>query len=327
MAHNMHKLVLAATFSLLLAGNANAQRSAASPPANSTSATSSCTATTPCPVQNSDNSPINGTDPTTGVTAPPSGTGTRGWLAAILSKLNAGLAPDTRATGQTINSATANAAVLVSLNNGQATAGFTVSGLTASGATLTAESSNDGGTTWNAVNTTAPATGALSTTVTTDGQFRVNAAGHAAIRLRVSTAGAGTITVAYSAASATGLVALSAPLPAGSNSIGSVTPVPYSGTPGPCVTATIGTTATMLLDSVASGNATSGRAGGGLVVPTSGGAIEYQWANSGTGLTTTPGGIVYQVIPGGSIPFGGAPNSQLWAIGTVSQTVSCSTGK
>src|SRR5581483_3768532 len=73
--------------------------------------------------------------------------------------------PDVRATSQTINSATSNATVAVSLNNGEGIVGFTISGLTASTATLTAEGSNDGGTTWSSINTIAPATGALSTTL------------------------------------------------------------------------------------------------------------------------------------------------------------------
>lgn len=129
---------------------------------------------------------------------------------------------DTRATGQTINAATLNAAVSVALPGGQGALGFAVSGLTASGATLTAEGSNDGGTTWSAVNTTAPGSGTLSQTVTSDGQFRVNASGHTNVRLRVSSTGTGTITVAYTASAATGLTMLSAPLPAGTNTLGNV---------------------------------------------------------------------------------------------------------
>ena len=81
---------------------------------------------------------------------------------------------------------------------------------------------------------------------------------------------------------------------------------PGSATPYPCTASTVGTTATLILDSVANG---AGRSGGGFVLPSTATAVEYQWANSGSGLTTTPGGIVYQVLPGGYIPFGGAPNT------------------
>lgn len=107
---------------------------------------------------------------------------------------------DVRATGQTLNAATLNAAVTIALNNGQGVVGFTVTGLTASGATLTVKASNDGGTTWGPLNATG--TGAPPVpTVAADGQFRVVAGGHTNVGLWVSTVGTGTITVAYDASS------------------------------------------------------------------------------------------------------------------------------
>ena len=91
--------------------------------------------------------------------------------------------------------------------------------------------------------------------------------------------------------------------------------------PYPCTASTVGTTPTLILDSVANN---TGRSGGGFVLPATATApVEYQWANASTGLTTTPGGIVYQVLAGGQIPFAGAPNSQLWMISTASQAASC----
>lgn len=133
--------------------------------------------------------------------------------------------PDVRATGQTINSATSNAAVTVALDNGQGVLGFNVAGLTASGATLAIEAANDGGTVWFAVNGVAPVMGTQFTTITTDQSFTVRGAGHTNVRLRVSATGAGTVTVAYSASSVSSFVSLSSQLPAGINLIGSATAV------------------------------------------------------------------------------------------------------
>jgi hypothetical protein len=134
----------------------------------------------------------------------------------------AGLA-DVSATAQSLAS-TLNAAYTLTLANGQAVTTFAVTGLTASAATLTIEASDDAGTTWAAVNGIAPATGALFTTLTADQQFRVNSAGRTRLRLRVSTAGSGTITVASNISTATSAVALSSPIPAGTNNIGTVQP-------------------------------------------------------------------------------------------------------
>jgi hypothetical protein len=128
---------------------------------------------------------------------------------------------DVSATGQSLAS-TLNAAYTLTLANGQGVTTFAVTGLTASAATLTIEASDDAGTTWAAVNGIAPATGALFTTLTADQQFRVNSAGRTKLRLRVSTAGSGTITVASNISTATSAVALSSPIPAGGNNIGQV---------------------------------------------------------------------------------------------------------
>lgn len=100
---------------------------------------------------------------------------------------------------------------------------------------------------------------------------------------------------------------------------------PYSGTPSACSASTVGTTATLVLDSVANG---AGRAGGGFILPAAATApVEYQWANSSAGLTTTPGGTVLQVLAGGQIPFAGAPNTQLYATSTATQAGSCFVSK
>jgi hypothetical protein len=122
----------------------------------------------------------------------------------------------------TVNSATSNAAATISLSNGVSTVGFTVSGLTASTATLTLEGSNDGGTTWSAINYVSAGTGLLGSTLTADGQFSAAAAGRTGLRLRVSTVGTGTVTIVTSASIGTRDVAMAAPIPPGANAIGSV---------------------------------------------------------------------------------------------------------
>ncbi len=148
---------------------------------------------------------------------------------ATAAKLAAGgvgvVQPDALNSGS-IAAATLNSSYTVQLANGEGVVGFAVAGLTAAGATLTAEAQNNSSA-WYAINTVLPGTGALSSTITADGNYRVNAAGHTAVRLRVSTAAAAaaSIAVGSSASSSTGLVALSAPLPSGSNPIGSVSGV------------------------------------------------------------------------------------------------------
>jgi hypothetical protein len=132
---------------------------------------------------------------------------------------------DNRAVNQTINSATANAAVTVDLQGGEGEVGWTITGLTASGATVTFEGTNNGGAgspTWAAINAVFGTS--ISTTATADGNYRVEAGGRTAVRVRVSSVGTGTLTISYSASSASSLVSLAQSLPAGSNEIGFVGP-------------------------------------------------------------------------------------------------------
>lgn len=127
---------------------------------------------------------------------------------------------DVRASN-TLNAATANAAVTLPIN-GQATVGLTFTGLAASGATVTFEQSNDGGATWTGINEVNAGTGVPSATRNTDGQTRVAVQGRTNLRTRVSTPGTGTITVASNISVREGLVALASPLPPGANSIGTI---------------------------------------------------------------------------------------------------------
>lgn len=128
--------------------------------------------------------------------------------------------PDTASTGNTLNSATPNAAYTIAPNFGEGVAAFTISGLTASGATLTLELSDDGGTTWSTA--TAPSGGVLASTFTSDVQFRTSIGGHTRIRLRVSSTGSGTITIASNLSSSSPLVTIATVLPPGTNVIGKV---------------------------------------------------------------------------------------------------------
>ena len=115
--------------------------------------------------------------------------------------------PDSRAIDQTINSATSNAAYTVTLDKGEAEVGFSIQGLTASGATLTVESSNNiaGGTPfWSGTNAVAGST--QSTTLTTDNNYFVSTGGRTAVRLRVSATGTGTITISHNASTASSLI-------------------------------------------------------------------------------------------------------------------------
>jgi hypothetical protein len=107
--------------------------------------------------------------------------------------------PDVTATGQTINSSSTSNGYAITLGNGVQTVGFSVTGLTVSGATLTIQGSADGGTTW-----TMPVVGFAAsspqsagfTTLTTDQGFTVNTGGLTNVRLQVTSTGSGTITVA-----------------------------------------------------------------------------------------------------------------------------------
>ena len=94
-----------------------------------------------------------------------------------------------------INAASLNQVYSVLLDGGRGSAGWQISGLTASGATLTPVWSDDG-VTWN--NGTVIASGAPATTLAGDGAATQDAAHHVAVGFKVSVAGTGTILAAYS---------------------------------------------------------------------------------------------------------------------------------
>ena len=158
--------------------------------------------------------PVSGnvtTTPASGSVQPVSGTVTAANLADVLSS-------------GSIAAATLNNAYTVQLANGEGVVGANVSGLSGTGAVLAVEAQSGGPTSpWLGATAVLPG-GVLSSTLTSDGNFKINSSGHTAVRLRVSTAAtaAAAVAVASVASSSAGLMGLSAPLPAGGNQLGSV---------------------------------------------------------------------------------------------------------
>ena len=124
-----------------------------------------------------------------------------------------------------------------------------------------------------------------------------------------------------------GLLTFALPLAARAQAASSLLPAPVVTSPvstiGPCTTSTVGTTPTLILDSVSAG---TGRGAGGFAMPSTGTTVYYQWGSS-VGLTTAQGGIVFVLYPGGVLPFAGAPTTQLWMISTAQVVGSCFYGK
>jgi hypothetical protein len=128
---------------------------------------------------------------------------------------------DSRAAAQSLAASILNLAYTISLENGEGIVGFEVTGFS-SGTIVSIESSTDEGTTYLPANGVNPVTGAVFTTISASTQFFVCTAGCTNVRLRVSTTGAGNLTVSSNASVSTGLVALSTPLPPGSNVVGNI---------------------------------------------------------------------------------------------------------
>lgn len=127
---------------------------------------------------------------------------------------------DTRASN-TLAASSTSSSIVVPVN-GQQTLGLTFTGLTASGATVSFSQSIDGGTTYTTVNEVNTGTGVATSTRTTDGQSRIDTAGRTNIKIQVTAAGTGTITVASNLSYGQAYAALASPLPPGTNPLGSV---------------------------------------------------------------------------------------------------------
>lgn len=116
----------------------------------------------------------------------------------------------------------ANNTVGFNIDSSTGVVGVSITGLTASGATLNIEGSDDGNTTWSAINGLSAGSGILFNTITTDQQFRINTSGRSAVRFRVSPTGTGNVSIGYTISDVGGLTALATPVPPGNNNIGQV---------------------------------------------------------------------------------------------------------
>jgi hypothetical protein len=117
----------------------------------------------------------------------------------------------------------------IPISNGQNVIGFGITNLSATGAVLTLEASDDNGATWVAANCVFASSGTLAGTVSANNSCRANVAGRTNIRWRVSTTGSGTANIAYDISTAAGITSLSVPLPQGTNNIGSVSVPTWAG--------------------------------------------------------------------------------------------------
>lgn len=91
------------------------------------------------------------------------------------------------------------------------------------GHVVTFESQVNSGTAWRAINGALQGVGTLSITASADGTYRGAAAALAGVRARLSTTGTGSVTASARSSAGTSGTFLMAPIPTGSNSIGSVT--------------------------------------------------------------------------------------------------------
>ncbi len=98
-------------------------------------------------------------------------------------------------------------------------------------ATLAFEATTDG-TNWFPVNGVQSVTGAQVSQTTANGQWRANAGGYQAVRVRATAYTSGTATVALLSSDAGSMATLAEPLPAGTNTIGAVTGPPASSPTG-----------------------------------------------------------------------------------------------
>jgi trimeric autotransporter adhesin len=108
--------------------------------------------------------------------------------------------------------------------NQTSTVGLSITGLSGTGASLTLEASDDGGTTWVTANCITAVSGGIASVFSADNECRINQAGRSNFRLRVSTTGTSTnANIAYTMTPTPGGVFLSSSIPAGSATIGGVT--------------------------------------------------------------------------------------------------------
>jgi hypothetical protein len=132
--------------------------------------------------------------------------------------------PDVSATGSL---AAAAQSVSLSNLNGASTVAVYASG-TPTGGTFVFEGTVDG-TNWTSLYASTVPGGALVSSVSAAGAWQVDVSGFVGFRMRCSALTSGSLTVTMRGSSATGAVALDAPLPAGTNLIGGVNVSQYAG--------------------------------------------------------------------------------------------------
>jgi hypothetical protein len=122
---------------------------------------------------------------------------------------------DTFATGSITNTQS------VAVNSqGRSTVGVALTGIWTGTAVF--EKSVDG-TNWVSAYTAIPGTGSVVTSATANGTFEFGSAGYQQFRVRGSTVASGSLTVSLNSSTGVGDVAITSPLPTGSNTIGAVT--------------------------------------------------------------------------------------------------------
>jgi hypothetical protein len=133
---------------------------------------------------------------------------------------------DPDVTASAALTAAAQSATLSGLN-GASTVAVYASGSPVGG-TFVFEGSVDG-TNWTSLYAAAVPGGALVASVSGAGCWQIDSSGFVGVRVRCSAITSGTLTVALRGSSATGAIALDAPLPAGTNLIGGVNVSQYAG--------------------------------------------------------------------------------------------------
>lgn len=129
---------------------------------------------------------------------------------------------------RTLNAASTSSQQTYTLN-GQSTFSFAFTGLAASGATVSFLQSNDwNGTTgtFTGVSEVNTGSGTASLTWTTDGQSAIGVEGAKAVRVQVTTAGTGTITLASNISVRSRYAAIRAPVPGLATTSAAISPAP-----------------------------------------------------------------------------------------------------
>lgn len=220
-----------------------------------------------------------------------------------------------------INAGSVNTVYSVLLDGGRGSAGWQITGLTASGATLTPVWSDDG-TTWNSGAVIAG--GAPVSTLVADGAVAQDAVHHVAVGYKVTAAGSGTISAAYT-------VSVNAADPMVRNALGSQSDAAWSGAGNGSVVATLKTIAksnqpttigyvaqsSLLLTTTVSTSSTqitnAGAAVNALTICTSPTATGNVWLNlAGAAAVVGQGLPVYAY--GGCTPIKPLPSAAIYGI-------------